>query len=140
MGKKKITPRSVNNRRRAGKKNSKKPVILNKNVKKAWDGSKTVEKNMESMGLASDPNKLFPVQTLKDMLVPKIHKKETEKVNKITKPEVMEKIEKQAAIPVESKHKLSEDIVQFCVFMIERYGDDYKKMSRDRKNYWMRFL
>merc|ERR1711976_739648 len=54
----------------------------------------------------------------------------------VEKPGVLEKLEEDAKKPVKSKFRINEDTAQFCIYMLEIYGEDYKAMSRDKRNFY----
>merc|ERR1711981_1313302 len=102
MGKKPFKPKSLSKTRRSGKnqRNSgtKKTKIGNKHVAEAWDHSKSMTKNLASIGLATDPNKILPVETMKQKLIKKedVDRLDLPEKAKIEKPEVLEKLEADA--------------------------------------------
>uniref|UniRef100_A0A0R3RHG1 Nucleolar protein 16 n=1 Tax=Elaeophora elaphi TaxID=1147741 RepID=A0A0R3RHG1_9BILA len=86
----------------------------------AWNKNATIKQNMKAMGLAYDSNKLFPLRPSMIRQVIAALEKEVEE----------EQIKQKKG---RSYRLLARDI-EFCVYMIERHGDDYEKMSRDAKN------
>ena len=138
MGKKPFKPKSLSKTRRAGKNQrksgTKKTKIGNKHVAEAWDHSKSMTKNLASIGLATDPNKILPVETMKQKLIKQMKKEDVDKLDlpekpKVEKPEVLEKLEADAKKPVKSKFRINEDTAQFCIYMLEIYGEDYWQRS-----------
>merc|ERR1712050_665235 len=145
MGKKPFKPKPLSKTRRSGKNQrksgTKKTKIGNKHVAEAWDHSKSMTKNLASIGLATNPNKILPVETMKQKLIKQMKKEDVDKLNlpektKVEKPEVLEKLEADAKKPVKSKFRINEDTAQFCIYMLEIYGEDYKAMSRDKRNFY----
>merc|ERR1712173_49245 len=55
---------------------------------------------------------------------------------KVEKPGVLEKLEEDSKKKVKSKFRINEDTAQFCIYMLELYGEDYKSMSRDKRNFY----
>merc|ERR1711976_984976 len=84
MGKKKFTPKSLSKTRRQcknqRKSGTKKTKIGNKHVAEAWDHSKSMTKNLTSIGLASDPNKILPVETMKQKLIKQMKKEDADRL------------------------------------------------------------
>lgn len=117
-------------------KNSKKlPAIECKQIKKAWIANKSVEQNMRLMGLSSDPNITLKVPSTKELLNNE-NKKTQKKEKKIKQTTVIKELEEEASIPPAKTLQLSEPLVRYCVCMLETYGEDYKAMAKDRKNYY----
>ncbi|GIY85713.1 nucleolar protein 16 [Caerostris extrusa] len=50
--------------------------------------------------------------------------------------EVITQLEAEANVPPAKTLKLPTEPMKFCVYMIEKYGDDYEAMTRDPKNYY----
>uniref|UniRef100_A0A915Q7C0 Nucleolar protein 16 n=1 Tax=Setaria digitata TaxID=48799 RepID=A0A915Q7C0_9BILA len=122
----------------------------------AWDKNATVRQNMKSMGLAYDSNKLFPLRraiskNCEEMEVGKVKLRGTiesqctksreikKNINKTKVTQVIAALEKEVKEEEEKQKKgrryrlLARDI-EFCLYMIERHGNDYEEMSRDAKN------
>ncbi|XP_071947974.1 nucleolar protein 16-like [Antedon mediterranea] len=137
------------NRRKKWKKMTKQPTILCEQIKKNWDPKKTVKNNMKDMGLSYDPNESVPMPKTKDVMKPK-HLKESEQMDvdnqqmrkkkktDPTKLHVVEELEDISKLPTNPKNtiRLSVPVVQRCVYMLDKYGEDYKAMARDKKNYY----
>lgn len=153
MGKKPYIPKSSANRRRQKQKDNKKRKVVVKNqiLKNAWDDKKSIHKNMADMGLSVDPNKSLKVPTLKDQLTQQIQSfnaqgdyiapesksdESTESAKQIKNPKPLELLEKESERKFDSKFQVSVDQVHFCIHMIEKYQDNYKKMSMDYKNFY----
>ncbi|KAI2810598.1 hypothetical protein RDWZM_002470 [Blomia tropicalis] len=49
---------------------------------------------------------------------------------------VVDKLEMQASVPRVKAFRFGPDKVKFCAYMIEKYGDDYESMERDKMNYY----
>ncbi|XP_063435437.1 uncharacterized protein LOC134716388 [Mytilus trossulus] len=118
-------------------KNSKKlPTIECKQIKKAWIKNKSVEQNMRLMGLSSDPNITLKVPSIKQMLDNENKKTQKKEKNIKQTTTVIKELEEEASIPPAKTLQLSEPLVRYCVCMLESYGEDYKAMAKDRKNYY----
>merc|ERR1712179_320535 len=118
MGKKpfKVHKTQSQRRRDAAKKRKGLKNFGSKHVKNAWDAKKSMSQNLKDIGLSVDPNKSVPIKTLRQ--------------------EVIEALEKNSKSKTKSKFKINDDTAQFCIYMIELYGDDYTAMSRDKRNFY----
>lgn len=96
------------------------PKIKCGQLEKAWDSKKSYLRNMIEIGLSSDPNKT----------VGKKKKKKAEKM------EVIPALEAEAYAPQPKTLKLPTEPMKFCVYMIEKYEDNYIAMAKDPKNYY----
>merc|ERR1712096_187937 len=125
----------------AGKKKRKfvKPSIGSKVLQSQWDKSKTLKQNLQSVGLAYNPNAKISLQNKK------MGRKQTKqqdamdveagKSGEATNTTVIEAFEKQAA---EGINKVERNIppgeAQFLFSLINAHGSDYAKMARDKRN------
>ncbi|CAG9535072.1 unnamed protein product [Cercopithifilaria johnstoni] len=127
--------------------------ITCKEMRTAWNKNATIKQNMKVMGLAYDSNKLFPLRPKisnqcekMEMDDPKLHGSIKSQMLKAKPASAGSKIKKViAALEKEAEEEeirqkkgrgyrlLARDI-EFCVYMIERHGEDYEKMSRDARN------
>jgi hypothetical protein len=126
-------------------------------MREQWESGKSVAKNMKEMGLGLNPNSLFPIpkpitqlgyasDALETVPLPKNNKKGLKKKGKKgkepetevedPKAEVVKKLEKEASIEVPKNFKFGPEVVKFCVYLMEKYGEDYEAMARDTKNYY----
>ena len=48
----------------------------------------------------------------------------------------VDKLMHDSTLKGEKRHNLNESDMLLCIYMIEKFGDDYKKMSKDYKNYY----
>lgn len=125
------------NRSKEWKKSKKLPSIECKQIKEAWNPHKSVKKNLRLMGLSSDPNVTFKIPTAKDLLKTQPeNKQETKKQKQGVKTTVIQGLEAEASAPQPKTLQFSEPEVRYCIYMMEKYGDDYKAMARDRRNYY----
>ncbi|XP_067131400.1 nucleolar protein 16 [Centruroides vittatus] len=126
------------NKKRLHKKLLKLPDIECSQIRRAWDNKKSILNNMQEMGLSADPNKTLKVPSAKELLEPmeldnvKKQKKRTTKPPKLF---VAKELENEAKMPQPNKFRLPNEIVKYCIYMLEKYGEDYKAMARDPKNY-----
>lgn len=126
--------------RRKQWKNSKKlPDIKCKEIKESWDKRKSVAKNLADMGLSANPNKTIHIKTAKELITPMDLDgtgKEVQQKAKPMKEHVVQMMEIDASRPAAKTNKLSEPDVLFCTYMLDKYGDDFKAMTRDPKNHY----
>ncbi|XP_074662580.1 nucleolar protein 16-like [Tubulanus polymorphus] len=134
------------NRRKAWKKSKKMPNIECDKVKAAWDEKKSVSHNLQEMGISMDPNLTLKIPKAKEII--HSHLKESDDEMDTTqksieknpksrsKSYVADELEYEANLPQEQQLRLSQPEVSFCVYMLEKYGEDYKAMCRDKKNYY----
>ncbi|KAK7500690.1 hypothetical protein BaRGS_00007934 [Batillaria attramentaria] len=141
MGKPKKTKKSFNyqrDRRKSWTKSKKMPTIHCKQIRQAWNEKKTLYKNMKDMGLSADPNTTLKIPRAKDLLGPQTAATDadTRYSQQRKKSRVVEELEEEANAPQQRRMKMSEPDVDFCIAMIDKYGDDYKAMARDALNYF----
>lgn len=125
-------------------------VILNKTLRDEWNRSLSVHQNLSNMGLAVNPNKAVTKPTSKiDELVKgynfiskeikpsenKTKSKNSLAPKKIRPVDVFEK-EVNDFVPADKDTNFGQEWRLFCIFMMDRYKDDYKAMARDPRNYY----
>ncbi|VDN04568.1 unnamed protein product [Thelazia callipaeda] len=127
----------------------------------SWDKNLTIKQNMKAMGLAYDANKIFSLRPnvtnnecegmemdeakahgsvhsqLKRLQSHKLGSKTMSKATTVVS--ALEKEVKEAKKGRRKQiHKRTFRVpardIQFCVYMMQKYGDDYKKMSYDARN------
>jgi len=49
---------------------------------------------------------------------------------------VIKDLEEKSKIPGRKKMSMSDEDAGLCVYLMDRYGDDYKAMARDERNYY----
>ncbi|XP_003227961.1 nucleolar protein 16 isoform X1 [Anolis carolinensis] len=108
------------------------PRIKCSQIRHAWDRSKTVSQNLAEMGLAVDPNKAVPIRKAMKM---DVDDQET-KTKIVRKPYVINELEYEASLPEKKSETLSKDLIDYVQHMIRNYGENFKKMARDEKNYY----
>lgn len=118
--------------------------MYSKEIKQAWESKKSIRQNLEEMGLSYDPNKTIKIPNNKAKLKVSIasNKNEewheeniTEKVKSV-KAHVAEELEKDAKAPRAKLFRLPNSQVEWITYLLDKYGDDFKAMARDRKNYY----
>ncbi|KAI1721585.1 ribosome biogenesis protein nop16 domain-containing protein [Ditylenchus destructor] len=128
-----------------------KAAVQNKILEENWSARKTVQQNIQGMGLAYDPNKLIGL-SIKDAVVDEMEiedlsvAKAAGSVGKQKKPrnvpgKVVNQIESAAENATKEQqqkreHRISKDDVKFCSKMIDKHGLNYKAMARDSENIW----
>ncbi|KAH9368238.1 nucleolar protein 16-like [Haemaphysalis longicornis] len=121
---------SVNRKRKMKKKLKRQVKIQSIPIKEAWEENKGIYDNMRDMGLAADPNKAVPMD------VDAQTSSKSKRKARAPKEHVVKMLETEASEPRPSTLRLSGDNVKFCVYMLEKYGEDYVAMAKDRKNYF----
>ncbi|XP_014661768.1 PREDICTED: nucleolar protein 16-like [Priapulus caudatus] len=136
------------NRKRLYKKSKKLPTVKCEQIKEAWDCRKGIATNFSAMGLASNPNASVPVPRYRHDLDPSlmegidlIQLEESERKRRGTdhitqKHHVAKELEKESLEPQPNRQRLSDPEVKFALYMMEKYGEDFKAMARDPKNYY----
>ncbi|XP_063231137.1 nucleolar protein 16 [Bacillus rossius redtenbacheri] len=107
-------------------------------MKKEWETKKSVIQNLEEMGIVYDPNTTFKIPTTKQLMKPvDVDDVEgNEEENKVpNKHHVADAIEKEAHAPRVRKFELPNSQVEWLTYLMDKYGEDYKAMTRDSKNY-----
>ncbi|CAJ0581924.1 unnamed protein product, partial [Mesorhabditis spiculigera] len=141
---------NIANKKKKAEKNKKKLRSACHQLVNVWDKKRTLVQNIEDSGLAFDVNKSIPLkQDFRvgiDQLpmelgdVDEAKQKGTVKKQrdskKIAKVIGGLEIERQQLEKKQEgrKRTLLDRDVQFCIYMLERHGDDYEAMSRDKKN------
>ncbi|XP_029046411.1 nucleolar protein 16 [Osmia bicornis bicornis] len=131
------------NRKRLRNKLQKLPTIKCKQLKDSWEVTKSTRTNLKQMGLAYDPNETLKVSSNKEQLVEKFKVEDLENVSKKdedvemtpVKVHVSEELEAEAKAPRRRMFKLPNSQVNFLTYLLDKYGEDYKAMARDKKNY-----
>ncbi|XP_033214532.1 uncharacterized protein LOC117171387 [Belonocnema kinseyi] len=134
------------NRKRLRNKLEKVPAIGCKQIKDAWEKKKSIRGNLLDMGLAYDPNEALKIPNSKREALERVENEVMATVNfseedfeaeiRAPKGHVAENLEKDARAPRERMFKLPKTQVLFVTSMMDKYGDDYKAMARDKKNYY----
>ncbi|KAJ8025684.1 Nucleolar protein 16 [Holothuria leucospilota] len=126
------------NRRKLWKKAKKVPTIESEPIKNAWVAHKGIPANFASMGLSADVNKTLRIPKTKELLRPAAVDADKSSRQKPLKGYVADELAAEAALKPERKWSLSDPVRKFCIYMIEKYGDDYKAMARDPRNYYQK--
>ena len=112
-------------------------------IKEAWDNRVSVKENMSSMGIVLNASDMMPVTGPKKKMVNKMKTLKNiaadadESVeNKVTKPDVLQKLTEEASVPAKQNFRFSSTQVKLITYMMDKHGSDYKAMSRDPKNHY----
>ena len=125
-----------------GKKKKKKiilfSVFFSKEIKEAWDFDKTLKQNLSEMGLVYDTNETFKIPTTQQVMKPKGESTNTESDMEVERPKlaVVQALEEEANAPRERKFRLPQSQVDQVTCLMDKYGEDYKAMAQDPKNYY----
>ncbi|XP_059174758.1 nucleolar protein 16-like [Physella acuta] len=113
------------------------PTIKCEEIKKAWDETKTLDRNLEEMGISVDPNKTFPVPKSKVTKMGMLDvEMEVDLQKTPVKNFVIQDLEEKSKISGPKKMSMSEEDAGFCIYLMDKYGDNYKGMSRDERNFY----
>ncbi|XP_066582380.1 nucleolar protein 16 [Prorops nasuta] len=136
------------NRKRLRNKLKRLPIIKCAQMKQEWEVTKSTRLNLRDMGLAYDPNEVLKIPNIKEQLLKKVINErndmqcewKTEDISKETniakKSHVAKELEAEARAPRERLFKLPKGQVQFLTYLLDKYGEDYKAMARDKKNHY----
>ncbi|XP_043279097.1 uncharacterized protein [Venturia canescens] len=134
------------NRKRLRNKLRKLPDIGCKDIKNAWEHSKSTRSNLKEMGLAYDANQVLKIPNFKKEILSEARlktlenlpesKEENDEDKLPPKGHVAMNLEAEAKAPRERFFRLPNQQVHFVTYMMDKYGDDYKAMARDKKNYY----
>lgn len=89
------------------------------------------------MGLSFNPNQTIKIPNSKAEIKSVIATEDDWIKENITIPKahVVETLEKEAKAPRERKIRLPKGQVEWLSYLLTKYGNDYKAMQRDKKNY-----
>lgn len=104
--------------------------VTQEDIKNEWNGKKTASKNLKSMGLMDDPNKLFRTKKMLDGT----SSMEVDVESTGVKSSVVKKLEDKANAPREKRFKLSPEMCKLCVYMMTKYNEDWQLMQMDKAN------
>ncbi|CAH0546722.1 unnamed protein product [Brassicogethes aeneus] len=114
-----------------------------KDVKDAWDHSKSIPTNMKAMGLSYNPNDTIKIPNNKNNYKASImsneefewQEEDLEEDQLPNKAFVVEALEADAKAPRVKKFRLPNSALEWVKYLLKKYGHDYKAMAKDRKNY-----
>ncbi|CAG9761522.1 unnamed protein product [Ceutorhynchus assimilis] len=109
-------------------------------VKNEWDQKKSVQGNLEEMGLSYDPNLTIAIpkrkKQLKEALGAVDDDSQKEDPQEPKKKFVAQALEADAKAPREKRFRLPKGQVEWITYLMKKYGNDYRGMARDSKNYY----
>lgn len=134
------------NRKRLRNKLRKLPPITCTQIEESWEVTKSTRRNLKQMGLTYDPNETLKIPNVRKEIIRNVanweiddaeDKKQLEGDVDMTPPKihVAEELETEAKAPRKRTFKLPNTQVYFLTYLMDRYGDDYQAMARDKKNY-----
>jgi len=100
-------------------------------IKDKWESKKSARVNMSEMGLCYDPNANVKSKKPKRLL------DEDEEIEEMTVPgkiDVALGLISEATAPRESRFRLPKSQIEYLTYYLNKYGSDYKKMAKDKKN------
>ncbi|KOC70304.1 Nucleolar protein 16 [Habropoda laboriosa] len=135
------------NRKRLRNKLRKLPTITCSEIKQSWEVTKSTRTNLKQMGLTYDPNETLKIPKTKTETIEKVtqwkvddaaknsQNKEEDIEMEPAKIHVAQELETQAKAPRRRMLRLPNNHVHFLTYLMDKYGEDYKAMARDKKNY-----
>lgn len=118
--------------------------VTDETLKAAWNAHKSIEYNYAELGLSSDPNKTLSIPRTKTIIQPEVMDLqkaiELEDQNKFPsgkkETRVVQELERRAKEAKDPEYNLNENDRFMCIYMMEKYGQEFNKMERDYKNYY----
>jgi hypothetical protein len=105
-------------------------LILSPQVKKAWEQTRTVEQNLNDMGLAYDLNKALKIPSAKELLQPmEVDRESSTSHHKMGFPRkchVSKELENDAKAPRVKNFRLPNNQVTWLTYLMDKYKEDYK--------------
>ncbi|XP_076231950.1 nucleolar protein 16 [Calliopsis andreniformis] len=134
------------NRKRLRNKLRKLPTIQCQELKQSWEVTKSTRTNLYDMGLAYNPNEILKIPNAKKEVIQDAKRKvidsenmseseEEEVIKEPTKGHIAKKLLAEAKTPRQRLLRLPNNQVHFLTYLMDKYGEDYKAMARDKKNY-----
>ena len=134
------------NRKRLRNKLRKLPAIGCPQIKESWEVTTSTRTNLKQMGLVYDPNEVLKIPRVKNQLIADAKLKaidsenmsESEEETENVIPEkgyVVEELLKEAKAPRKRMFRLPNSQVEFLIYLMDKHGEDYKAMARDKTNY-----
>ena len=136
------------NRKRLRNKLSKLPTITCPQIKESWEAVKSTRTNLNQMGLAYEPNDALKIPNSKKEQIEKVLKQKDDNVDEKLQTEeedvemtpikvhVAQQLEAEAKAPRKRKFMLPNSQVHFLTYLMDKYGEEYKAMALDKKNYY----
>lgn len=126
-------------------------IFFSPEIRKGMERNKALATNISEMGLVYDVKKKFKVESFKEKQLKQVKMLENGfveedidgDVGELPKQYVLDQLEAQANAPKEKKFKLPKCQVKELSYYMDKYGLNYKKWTRDHKNYdqmtWRQF-
>ncbi|OAD59177.1 Nucleolar protein 16, partial [Eufriesea mexicana] len=133
------------NRKRLRNKLRKLPTLTCSQIKKSWEVTQSTRTNLKQMGLAYDANEVVNIPNTKNEIIEniitrsvntadtKLQDKDVEMIP--VKLHVVQELETEAKAQRRRMFRLPNNQVHFLTYLMDKYGEDYKAMALDRKNY-----
>ncbi|KAK4873376.1 hypothetical protein RN001_015405 [Aquatica leii] len=118
------------NRKRLKQKQESKGKFESVVVKRAWVVQKSAKANLKDMGLSYDPN-----VTIKSGFDKRWNEEKTDTEVRPSKAYVADILEKEAKAKRVRNFRLPDGQVRYLIYLLKKYGTDYKAMVKDKKNY-----
>lgn len=103
-------------------------------VKKEWDNKLSAKLNMTNMGLVYNINETIGIPKVQLATEEEVQNEPIQNLPK--KGHVVKAIEDDAKAPRAKLFRLPKSQVEWITYLMDKYGEDYKAMERDRKNYY----
>ncbi|KAK9496405.1 hypothetical protein O3M35_013308 [Rhynocoris fuscipes] len=115
---------------------NRRPKVTCEHLKDAWDKRKAPKQNLIEMGLSADPNEAVKLPSNLPLLM---RSEQATKPNPLVpnKKSVVEKMETDAKAPRVKNFQLPKTQVLELTKFMDKYGEDYKSMAKDRKLNYM---
>ncbi|KAK3714539.1 hypothetical protein QZH41_014210, partial [Actinostola sp. cb2023] len=101
-----------------------------KTISQHWDHTRTMKQNFKDLGLSCDVNMTIPVVKKKN----KTESNDEEKMQVETPTPVVQEFEQLALLEEKTERRIAPGEAQFVWKLIQKYGDNYKAMARDKTN------
>uniref|UniRef100_A0A069DNX5 Nucleolar protein 16 n=1 Tax=Panstrongylus megistus TaxID=65343 RepID=A0A069DNX5_9HEMI len=120
------------NRKKQKNKMRRRPKVLCDHLKKEWDNTKAPKQNMLEMGLSIDANETLKLPPNKPLNM-ELDEEEPPKPLIADKTYVAKNMELDAKAPRQKNFRLPNSQVEWLTKLLDKYGEDYKAMVKDRK-------
>ncbi len=103
-------------------------VFNSQSIRDSWDPKKNLNTNLNSMGLSVNPNKTLSIPNMYEEIesINSKSKSNKTKKGKNQKSKVVTDLEAIANKPQDKNFRFGPETIKFCVYMVEKYGNDYK--------------
>ncbi|XP_026810903.1 nucleolar protein 16-like [Rhopalosiphum maidis] len=126
------------NKKKLGKKMKKTPSVACPLIKDHWNDKVSVAKNLSNFGLTNNPSKSILTgftNTQQQVQGEEMKEHNKKRQREAKQPQVVKLLEEQANKPTGIKQiSLPTGTIKFITYLMEKYGDNYKEMTKDPKN------